>query len=392
MEEPTRVHFQVEVPGAPPTRLDVGLFDLGPAMNEQFRALYGQILGGIQTDWVQFKAEARGYFDSVRGDAGAHDAFFNNWTAAWEFLIQKKRLDLAERIWPSSLEPAIEWEDANLGSRIHKGTPYYFWGAAAILRGDWEWAFLLIHKAVEEDRETTGSPTPGRPAWRFVTLEDEHPDQYLRPVVQNAAQFLRGQIDAYRAKYGGSLTLDEFRRKFLRNAAMRDKVFYFVYALFRAKQLVETDTRLRDDIFAPLLQLNTLLDFYMVLEEILRSQFPGTTIHDFVTQFSLTHGLGVHTAEPGTGKTRLQIVKDAFEGNPEGTLQDLLDSKFHAASLAPVESALAISPPMRNYGAHILANSSNWPWLVYSFPLREPDGACRGLRSDPGDLDAPRTA
>lgn len=51
------------------------------------------------------------------------------------------------------------------------------------------------------------------------------------------------------------------------------------------------------------------------------------------------------------GKWITTSMTKAFETNAEETLQDVLDGKSVGTSLMLLESALAISPPMRNYGA-----------------------------------------
>jgi hypothetical protein len=333
--------------------VEVEIEDVGPEMAVAFQGLYAHHYLHQPMDWNGFHTAAVAYFDTVRGDSEGHSAYFNNFTRVWVNLLNKGQTEAALRIWPRSLEPAYAWEANHPSERIHKGSPYYFWGGTAVLVGDLDLGFLLVHQAFEEDKLDTALESPDLPAWKFVALEDTSPQQLFRPVVTSLAEFVAERIATYNQQCGGNLTLEAFKQKLLRNTALQDPAFYFVYALSRARRLLQIDPHLKDSVFAPLLQLNALLDFYMVLESVLQAKFPAFhQIAPLVTQFSVTYGYTVHQADASKKRPKMEIVKVAFETDPAGTLVALVNNTFAATQLTSVEAALAVAPPMRNYGAH----------------------------------------
>lgn len=127
-------------------------------MDEAFDRLYAAYFGIVPLPWGEFTAAALQYFDNNVGTATAHDAYFNNFTVIWRSIVDAGRLSQAERVWVQALHPAQQWEQAHQGQRIHKGTPYYFWAVTALLRGDVDHGYLLVHQGVDEDVRTLGRP------------------------------------------------------------------------------------------------------------------------------------------------------------------------------------------------------------------------------------------
>ena len=94
------------------------------------------------------------FFDNTIDKHFEHDSFFNKQTGHWLQFIYNFRYDAAEELWDSLLQFAYKWESINVGKRIHKGTPYYFWGVTCILNNDIDKGFLLMHQGLEEDKKT----------------------------------------------------------------------------------------------------------------------------------------------------------------------------------------------------------------------------------------------
>ena len=202
--------------------------DLGESMNSQFLRLHESHFSGRDFDRTKFKKEALDFFDHNDGNYHAHDGFFNNFTIIWRSFLNQGCFKNAEYRWDFALNIAYEWENKNQNKRIHKGTPYYFWGVTCILNGDLEKGFLLMHQALEEDKKTHQTKTPKTPAYSFVTLDYENQNQFFRPKVREIAEFLKENLDSYRSSRGGTLTLSGFKSKFLEESTLQEVVFYFI--------------------------------------------------------------------------------------------------------------------------------------------------------------------
>lgn len=101
-------------------------------MNEQFQKLYTY------------------YFFNT----GVYDKYFSNFTSLWNLLLYQGSFFYAEQLWQISIETAKKWDKRqNQNKKIHKGTPFYFWGVTCILKEDLEKGFLLMHQALEEDKK-----------------------------------------------------------------------------------------------------------------------------------------------------------------------------------------------------------------------------------------------
>lgn len=142
--------------------------DLGESVNSQFLRLHERYFSGRDFDRTKFRKEALDFFDHSDGNYHAHDAFFNNFTIIWQSLLNQGRFKNAGYLWDFALNIAYDWENKNQNKRIHKGTPYYFWGVTCILNGDLEKGFLLMHQALEEDKKTHQTNTPKTPAYSLL--------------------------------------------------------------------------------------------------------------------------------------------------------------------------------------------------------------------------------
>lgn len=220
--------------------LTLTIVDLGESMNSQFNKFYESHFVGHDFDVVKFIDEALSFFshnliDQNHNNYVIHDNFFNNFTPVWRNFQDQRRFKNAEDIWKKALDISYEWEKKNPNKRIHKGTPYYFWGVTCILDGDLEKGFLLMHQALEEDKETHNTNAPNTPANFFVTLDYEKQNQFFRPKVIEIADFIDIKLDNYRSSGRGSLTLIEFKSKFLEKPLLRDVVFYFVFEILHLR-------------------------------------------------------------------------------------------------------------------------------------------------------------
>lgn len=217
-------------------RLQIGtstieLEHLNEEMNKGFRSLYQYYFSSHNFDIAFFKKISMNFFDECQ-DSKVHDKFFNNFTILWQVLIRNGSFLYAEQIWQLAVDIAREWEVSNQPVRkIHKGTAYYFWGTTCILKEDLEKGFLLMHQALEEDRQNRYSELVDTPAYAFVKLDYKQQKQFFGNKVQEITIFLEERIMTYRSSRHGNLSLDQLKSKFLDNVDLVDNSFLFVYEL-----------------------------------------------------------------------------------------------------------------------------------------------------------------
>lgn len=331
--------------------------DLGESMNSLFLKLHESHLSGRGFDRTKFRNEALNFFNHTNGNYDVHDGFFNNFTIIWQFFLNHGHFKNAGHIWDLALNIAYEWEYKNQNKRIHKGTPYYFWGVTCILNGDLEKGFLLMHQALEEDKKTHQTKTPKTPAYSFVTLDYENQDQFFRLKVEDIAKFVDEQMNIYRSSRGGTLTLPDFKSKFLEEDALQEVVFYFIFELFRLKKLLAgIDQRLTQNVFSSLLQANTILNFCIIVENIIKEQkkYPNKKLNA-LTFKPLLEFLSKHSSLNLNKNDNLNDLNEAFVNDFSRTVQKLIKSqhKFQDGTTPlSIEEDLVITYGFRNFGAH----------------------------------------
>jgi hypothetical protein len=307
-----------------------------------------------------FIIDPQTFFDQKIDDYGAHDEFFNGFTPIWNFFLNQRRFMTAGDLWRLALNFAYDWEEKN-NKRIHKGTPYYFWGVTCILNADLENGFLLMHQALEEDKRTHKCDKPSTAAYSFVTLDHGNQKQFFKPKVEEVSRFVDEKLGAYRSRTGGALTLPDFKSKFLENSPLQEVVFYFVFTIFRLKKLIEgIDQRLKENAFSTLLQANTLLDFCLIVENVMKKQINKPTMYELLIQLSNQLSLNLHKGSGGSGDKNLGKLNTDFKGDNFGkTLEQLLSSQYRfqdGTALQSIEEDLAITYGFRNFGAHEIEN------------------------------------
>jgi len=324
--------------------------NLGESMNSQFLRLHESHFSGRGFDLTKFRNEVLNFFDQSDGNYHAHDGFFNNFTIIWRFFLNQGRFKNAEHLWDLSLNIAYEWENKNQNKRIHKGTPYYFWGVTCILNGDLEKGFLLMHQALGEDKRKHQTNTPKTPAYSFVTLDYEKQDQFFRPKVVEIAKFVDEKLNIYRSSRGGTLTLPDFKSKFLEESALQEVVFYFIFELFRLKKLLaEIDQRLTQNVFSSLLQANTIFTLCLIIDNVFKQKNPSQwKFSDYLKFLSSKSSLNFN--DP-----KIRELNSAFNNDFSNMLQNLLSSQYQfqdGTTPQPIEEDLAITYGFRNFGAH----------------------------------------
>lgn len=344
-------------------RASFEITSLDPVIDDAFANLYAALVDQHPWDHSAFRQAALEFFDRASGDATAHDTFFNNFRHLANLHFQNEHWHKAENLWRMALEPALEWESQHLGEFIHKGTPFYFWGMAAISRGELDLGYTLMHQALEEDIRTSNTQYPQVPAFLFAVLDYDNVDQAFRRWPLVLSEFLDGFLKSYCSSRCGTLQLDQFRTRFLLHPPRLDVVFSFAHTLGRFFLLHRVPNYTPQSRFAGQLETNLLFDLILVIDATITAHNPGQQ------KFSINAVFLSCRASLGLSQHMLQEqVGPAFKKDFEASLTSLLDGRFpfeHASSPSPMAADLAIAYGLRNYGAH---NVASMPTVWRRFP------------------------
>lgn len=332
----------------------IDINQLGDAIDKQFIALHAAYYGNAALDWQQFEKVAIDFFNEKPNPNLSNNAYFNNFTVIWRNFLAVGNFDEAERILQLALEPALKWEVANPGQRIHKGTAFYYWGMTTLQRGDLDKGYALMHQAVEEDVLTANEPIPDTPAFALASLNYAKANQTFRPWVLQQADFLDGLLKRYSTIYGSVFSLDEFRNKFLSTPPNIQVSFLFAYSVARLMKLSQLPQYSVQSYFAGQLELNILFDVALVIDAVLKVRNP--TKWQFIdhAEFLLSS-----SPSPLTNSQLRQINSD-FNNDFDSTSQFLLDGNYtHAIipALDKLQSDVALVYGIRNHGAHDVSSS-----------------------------------
>jgi hypothetical protein len=339
------------------------ILSLDPDIDQAFADLYRALVDQQPCGLSDFRQAALEFFDRARGDATLQDRFFSNFSALANLHFNNEHWHRAENVWRVALEPALEWESQNPREFIHKGTPFYFWGMAAISRGELDLGYTLMHQAFEEDIRTHHVEHPQSPASAFATLDYDNVNQAFRHWPLSLAEFVDGFLASYRASRGRILQLNELRTRFLAFPRSLDLVFLFVYTLGRLFLLDRVpDYALRSG-FSGQLETNLLFDLILIIDGTIRTHNPGQQ------SFSMNAVFLSGQANLDLKQQMLQEqINQAFDHDFEATLTSLLDGGFRfrdSTSPSPMAADLAIAYGLRNHGAH---NVSSIPTVWQRFP------------------------
>ena len=290
------------------------------------------------------------YFDNNIDNPAAHDDYFNQVTVPWQYFMSHQLYNHAELLWDRFIKYSYGWENYT-DKRIHKGTPYYFAGVTSILARHLEQGFLLMHQALEEDKITHGANvTTDSPAYSFLTLDYGKQDRHFVDKVTEMADYVEKNVDAYRNGRDGELTYSDFKKKFLEPDSLQELTFVFVYEMFRIKGTSqEIDQRIKQNAFSSLLQVDSLFNLCLTLENAINHKNSGKGSFSYDLEFlSEKSGLSLN-------KATLDAINESFTNDFSSTLSSLINSTYtndDGGKLAPIEEDLAIAWGFRNYGSH----------------------------------------
>lgn len=324
--------------------------NLGGAINQQFVGLSEYFLANKPFNRSAFCREAGSYFNNHQDDWASHNNFFEGFTPIWQVLLRTGRLLDAYWVWELAVECATEWESTNPTKHIHKGTPYYFWGMTAVMGGDLDRGFLLMHQALSEDVQLTGLPVPNTPAAAFATLDYQKQDQAFRFKVQEIAESLDSALEYYRKSRNRALTIGQLRIKLLQSPDLLAVAFNFVFILFRLHTLLKkVEPVVRRNDFAALLATNLLFNLCLVLDATMGNKNTRKwRFLDHAEFLSLAAGLNIN-------RPQLTEINNAFNNDFPSMVGRLLSGKFvfkdgQVLSESGIDLSLAYG--FRNFGAH----------------------------------------
>ena len=294
------------------------------------------------------------FFDRANDDTSLHDRYFSILAGFINRHIQAGLWYKAETMWRSVIQPALDWEAQHPNRFIHKGTPFYFWGMAAIIRGELDMGYPLMHQALQEDIRTHQNARPDTPAYAFATLDYTKVDQAFRDWTEYQARFLEPLLENYRSSHTMVLNLDDFRRRFLLSPPSLDVIFLFTYALGKFSLFDRVPPYARQNDFTSQLELNLLFDILLVIDASIGARNPG------VNSFPL-HAAHLSN-EAGLGLTQNKLQNElnpVFQADFNLTLANILNGAFQfgdGTGLTGLAGDLAVAYGLRNYGAHHISS------------------------------------
>jgi hypothetical protein len=277
--------------------------------------------------------------------------FFENSAQVWgNWLAGQDHLQAADAFWEHLMGIAHATEVA-LKVDVHKGTPYYFWGETNLLMGNLDKGFLLMHQALEEDRENHPD-FPDTPAYWLVLLDDRSPNQNFRDYVHRFAGELRSQLSNFRDNRAGTITETDFRTKFLWQTNLYDQAIAFTYGFVRASLMRHLPTEISRNELASTLAFQTLLSMCQVTEEVMRATFlvgrTNLTFRPLVDAMAAASAGTVDTS----GFTQWKSDVDA---NFDLSIESMLDGTYTlgaATTPSTISADFAIAYACRNLAAH----------------------------------------
>lgn len=334
------------------------LHSLTVELDAAFRVLYGQSGPGGIRDWVAFQGPVEAFLDLHGSDNAKLNDFFSNFTGIWGLLDSRGQLLNANGVWERALDSVAKWE-RRTGKQAHKGAGFYFWGSNAILTGDLQRGFMLIHQAVLEDGGPSGPMLPDTPAVALATLNAWKDDQPapMRIWLKDLVAFLSPIF----ARARTPLSVESFRARFLAGCTDLSQPFLLVHTLAAIKRLAEHPSEYRSNDFAGQLALNLFFNLALVIERAVADKNAADPKGTFKRQadfLSRSYGGSLHTAIPPhpMGETKTwEINESTRTADFEQTLKALLDGTFAFSDKSKPtyeEAAIGVAYCLRNRGGH----------------------------------------
>ncbi len=328
--------------------------DLGNPINDDFLELYSSHYTNGLYDASGLFTDSFDFFDANFSYPQMIDSYFENYNLLWdEFMSNGRYAEAVKLLGSFALTVAWSWERRNAGKLLHKGTPYYFLGVSKIAMDALDEGFLFMHQALQEDIRTYGKKQPPTPAYYFVTLDFSNQNQFFIERVKQTSEYLEKRLDNYRKLGRGTLTLQEFKKRFLEEVDLEESAFYFVVLLQKLLGFSTLEDNMKHNTLASLTETNLLFSLNLVIDAALRNKHP--TPQDEGFREFLAFLAQSCTPPLNIADSDLKELSYRFRQDFTRTLNELLNSQYHPRSgitLSPVEEDLGMGLGFRNFGAH----------------------------------------
>lgn len=305
-----------------------------------------------------FSSFKKSFFDFLtkhkNDDYTVHDSLFQNFNPFWlNSDGSLKSFQFCDLVFDKILSLVHEWEDENRPSKIHKGTPYYFYGTISILKGDIDKGLLLMHQAYGEDKRLgrigTERPTP---AECFILLEDSIEEQFFREKVIETVNFLNEKLESYRIANQASLNIDLLRAKFLKKSSYYNEAFFFVYCIYKLEKLInKIETRIRENAIASYLETTFIFELCKLVEILLKKIYSVSDLSNCIVSFSQDENVNLNLRG-----NNLNFFNEEIESKFKNTITGLINHNYSNINFLTrplnIEYDIALTYCLRNFGGH----------------------------------------
>lgn len=328
--------------------LNYSLESLSPKLDLAFMHLYEAFAGPKPFDLRQFQEAVFEFLDQNQ-NSRRHDNYFENFTILWTQYRDSGRYEQAEAVWDLALKSALLWEEQHPGAFVHKGTPFYFWGMTAILRGEIDRGYSLMHRALKEDERTDPLNFRQKPGFYFATLNYKEAGQAFRSWLMEQAKVLNEQLRSYNAFQKRNLTLDDFQSKFLSKPPSLEAISLLGYVIARLMRFEGIPGFALKSDFAGQLEGNLLFDLVSIVDAAIHKKNPRKRqFIDHAEHLSRARGGNLTSA-------RLGEMNGRFQDHFEETMTLLLDNGYKIEDGSPLDAAdaaIGVTYGIRNKWAH----------------------------------------
>jgi hypothetical protein len=247
--------------------------------------------------------------------------------------------------WENLLNLIIRYEREE-NKHVHKGTLYYFLGQQYLLRNYIEKGLLFINKAFMEDDMNHNDSLikfPNTPAYKFLILNMEDPNQALKPLVEDIGNFINNSFLS-----GFAHSYDDFLNNFLNEAANKidlkeahlwlDHVIFFNNFIVRLKytynELNKTEN-IFDSISGEIVLSSIIGDLCLLIESTckVKLNLPGKTFKAIYNAL-IPSGQNIYNWAGGAvntsnfkGSSLITTLGRIFNNNYKST--NSLENSFH---------------------------------------------------------------
>lgn len=302
------------------------------------------------------------------------DVYFDNFSIVTQEVTKKNR-----QLWRVLFQFVHTWEKRQ-GFRLHKGVLFYCWSSNVLLSEDLPAAFVLLHRAYEEDERRcteSGVRLSATPAHDFMAMRPK-PNDPLYAVTLEMIRFLADGLDVYQQTCNGRLTYADMRQKFLESAVpdLEDIRFFFLFTILRLIKLHDLySLGAADKNVASMLFGNAVTGLIVITEELFRIVYmtPSRSkqsltfinyMQDLANEFGWTDDQRHYHSLINNAHLTRENFADILDRLLTGTYRTRDGRSLHT-----LERDLVLAYQLRNFTAHSI-QSQEMLWDVFPDVLR----------------------